>query len=83
MKIFRRIYEFFAKPFKEDFIFLLTMALLVCGPRFIYLSCMQYNGVDMLIWEVAHSYLLCYFAVLVVQVIPLRLRIIYKYIFIY
>lgn len=81
MKIFRKVYEFFAKPFKEDFIFLFIMALLVCGPRFVFHSYVQYQGWSTLIWETAHSYLLCYFVALAIQLIPNKLKKLYKYSF--
>ena len=81
MKILRKVYDFFAKPFQEDFVFLFVMALLVCGPRFYFHLEMQYQGLGMLIWEVLHSYLLCYFVALLIQVIPVKFKTLYKYLF--
>lgn len=81
MKILRKVYDFFAMPFKEDFIFLFVMALLVCGPRFYFHLFMQYQGVNMLVWEVAHSFLLCYFVSLPFQLIPARFKTLYKWFF--
>ena len=76
----RIIYNFFAKPFKEDFVFLLIMSLLVCIPRFIEL--LFYNqGISVSIWEIAHSYLLCYFIALAFQLVPLKWENVYKYFF--
>lgn len=74
MKIFRKVYEFFAKPFKEDFIFLFIMALLVCGPRFLFHSFLQYEGFSIIIWEIAHSYLLCFFVSLAIQLVPTKFK---------
>lgn len=82
MKTIKRIYDFFARPFKEDFIFLFIMAILVCGPRFVHHSFLQYQGLSMLVWEVAHSYLLCYFVALVTQIIPIRFKKAYIILFI-
>lgn len=78
MKILRKVYEFFAKPFKEDFIFLFIMVLLVCGPRFVFDSYMRYQGLSILIWETAHSYLLCYFVAIALQLLPTKLKQLYQ-----
>ena len=78
MKILRKVYDFFAKPFQEDFIFLFIMALLVCGPRFYFHLFMQYEGVNLIVWEVTHSFLLCYFVSLPFQLIPARFKTLYK-----
>lgn len=81
MKILRKVYDFFAKPFQEDFIFLFIMALLVCGPRFYFHLFIQYEGVNMLVWEVTHSFLLCYFVSLPFQLIPARFKTLYRWFF--
>ena len=81
MKILRKVYDFFAKPFQEDFIFLFIMALLVCGPRFYFHLFMQYEGVNLIVWEVTHSFLLCYFVSLPFQLIPARFKTLYKWFF--
>lgn len=57
------------------------MALLVCGPRFVYDSYMQYKGFSILLWETVHSYLLCYFVAIALQLVPTKLKQLYKSIF--
>lgn len=81
MKFFKKVYEFFARPFKEDFIFLFIMVMLVCGPRFYFHLFIQYEGVNMLVWEVTHSFLLCYFVSLPFQLIPARFKTLYRWFF--
>ncbi len=78
--ILNKIYDFLARPFKENFTFLLIMVLLVCGPR---LYCFLSNDYpfDIVIWELCHSYLLCYIAALFSQFFSKRLKRIYVIVF--
>lgn len=65
--IFKKVALFFMMPFKEDFIFLFVMYILVGAP--IAAHYITY-GITYAIWESAHSFLLCYFVALLMAFIP-------------
>ena len=73
--IFKRMASFLMMPYKEDFIFLFIIFVLVGGP--IAAHYITY-GITYAIWESAHSFLLCYIAALLMVLMPSTYRRQYK-----
>ena len=70
-----------SSPFNKDLTFLMVLSLLVSSPYFCYRTFIDYKGIDDIVWECAHCYLLCYFASLILYLVPSKLSKIYKVVF--
>lgn len=68
----RKIYEFLARPFTEDFAMLLLISILVCVPTIWGGYIIDKNALSSVAWEAAHNFILCYFAMFLITCIPLR-----------
>ena len=64
----RKIYEFLARPFTEDFAMLLLISILVCVPTIWGGYIIDKNALSSVAWEAAHNFILCYFAMFLLHV---------------
>lgn len=72
--ILKKIYSFLQKPFTEGFHIYLLYTVLYCLPYVIGNLLSDECSLKFVVWELLHDFIICYFTVLALYIIPQKIR---------
>ena len=75
--ILTRLYTFFSKPIIEELSVFLILSIFICTPLLVGFI-LKTRDVYLAIWETLHGLIMCYVGVLLLTLIPIRFRTIFR-----